>query len=71
MEPFTFSEVRGFRLRLFKTGVKCLMSLWKRGGGFSLRLDESDLAVNTSAARTVIVTAADWEVLHDCSRKVD
>lgn len=25
--------------------------------------DELDLAVNTSAARTVIMTAADWEVL--------
>lgn len=42
-----------------------------------LRLDESDLAANTSAARTVIMTAADWEVvvflffLRDCSRRLD
>lgn len=47
------------------------------GGGYSfedatgfLWPDELDLAVNTSAERTAIMTAADWEVLRDC-RRVD
>lgn len=59
--------------------VKCLVVQGEgAGGGYSfedttgfLWPDELDLAVNTSAARTAIMTAADWEVLQDCSRRVD
>lgn len=66
MEPFTFSEVRGFRVRLFKPWSN--VSRPKVVGFYSfedatgfLWPDGPDLAANASAAKTVIMTAADWE----------
>lgn len=62
MEPFTFSEVRGFRVRLLKLVVKGLVS---KGEGEEGSYEDAtgslwlDLAANTSAAKAVVMTAAD------------